>query len=173
MPAVGSDLFLGFYFLGAIEQLLSHRIHGLFDAALDAHGVGAGSHVAQAFPHKCLSQNGSGGGAVTCHVVGLLGYFFDQLGADLLIGFFEFNFPSDGHTVVGDGGGAPALLQHHIAALGAKGDLNCVCQCVETAFQAPAGFLVKGNNLCHGLLLNICSVRLLVSTVLVQVLNPF
>ena len=56
-----------------------------FDAALEAHRVGAGGEVAQAAADHRPREHGGGGGAVTGDVVGLLGDFLDQLGADALV----------------------------------------------------------------------------------------
>jgi hypothetical protein len=36
------------------------------------------------------------------------------------IGVLQLNLLGDGHAVVGDGGGAPLLIQRHIAPLGAE-----------------------------------------------------
>ena len=61
-------------------------LDGGLDAALQRHRVGAGGHVAQAFLDHGLGEDRGRGGAVTGHVVGLLGDFLDQLGPDLLLG---------------------------------------------------------------------------------------
>ena len=59
---------------------------------------------------ECLGEDGSGGGAVASDIVSLLGNFLDQLGADLFVGLFKFNFFSDGDAIVSDGGGSPLLF---------------------------------------------------------------
>src|ERR1700692_2167588 len=94
--------------------------------ALQRHRVGAGGHVAQALVDHGPGQDGRRGGAVAGHVVGLLGYFLDQLGADLLEGVLEIDLLGDRHAVVGDRRGAPLLVKHHVAALGAEGDADRV-----------------------------------------------
>jgi hypothetical protein len=53
------------------------------------------------------------------------------------------------HTVVGDRGGAPLLLQDDVAALGAEGDLDRVGEGVHTPLEAAAGLLVESNQLGH------------------------
>src|SRR2546429_6309990 len=47
---------------------------------------------------------------------------------------------------------SPLLLENHVPALGAEGDLNGVGQLVHAAFEAAPGFLVKRDQLrCHWL----------------------
>ena len=94
-----------------------------FEAALQAHRVGAGGDVLQAFLDDRLAEDGGGGGAVTGDVVGLGGDLLGQLGADVLEGVFELDVLGDGDAVVGDGRRAELLVEDDVAALGAKGDL--------------------------------------------------
>src|SRR4029077_7257440 len=54
------------------------------------------------------------------------------------------------YTVVGDGGGAPLLLEHDVAALRAEGDAHRVGELVHAALESPAGFLVEGDQFGHG-----------------------
>src|SRR5262249_36078573 len=141
------------------------------DAPLEGHGVGAGGHVAQALPDQSPGQDGGGGGAVAGHVVSLLGYFLDQLGPDLLIGVFELDLLGDRHAIVGNGGGAPLLLEYDVASLGAEGDPYGVGELVHPALQGAPGALVKGNQLGHLLLVPSmwaiwCAVSTLTSRVL-------
>ena len=53
------------------------------------------------------------------------------------------------HTVVGDGGGAPLLLQHDVAALGAERHLDGVGELVHAALEAATGLLVERDDLGH------------------------
>ena len=124
-------------------------LDGPLDAPLEGHGVGAGGHVAQALVDHGPRQHGGGGGAVAGHVVGLLGDLLDELGADLLVGVLELDLLGDGHTIVGDRGGAPLLLEHHVAALGAEGDAYRVGELVHAALERPSGLLVEGDDLRH------------------------
>src|SRR6266576_571552 len=99
-----------------------------------------------------LSEHGRGGGAVTGNIVGLLGDFLDQLGADLLPRVLELDLLGDGHTIVGDRGCAPLLLEHHVPALGAEGYFYGVGQLIHTAFEAAPRVLVQRDHLgCHRL----------------------
>src|SRR5690606_26688029 len=105
----------------------------LVDTALEVHGVDAGGHVLQAFFDDGLGQNGGGGGAVASVVGGLGSDFLDQLGADVLEFVFQFDFFSDRHAVLGDGGGAERTLEHNVAALGAQSGLDGIGQSVNAA----------------------------------------
>ena len=131
-----SDLFLGLNFLCGGEQSLGHSLNSLLNAALEAQRVSASSHVAQALADQCLSQNGSGGGTVTCDVVSLLSNFLDELRTNLLVRILQLDFLRDRDTVVGDGGGA-------------EGHLHCIGEGVQTALKAAACLFVKSNELCH------------------------
>ena len=121
----------------------------LGDALLHDHGVGTGSQVLQALADDGLSQQGGGGGAVAGHVIGLGGDFLHQLSAHVLKGIVQLDFLGDGHAVVGDEGGAELLRQHHVAALGAHGDLHSIGQLVDAALQSVTGFLAVANDLSH------------------------
>ena len=119
------------------------------DAPLEGHRVGAGGHVAQALADHGPGQHGGGGGAVAGDVVGLLGDLLDQLGADLLVRVLELDLLGDGHAVLGDRGGAPLLVEHDVAALGAEGDADGVGQLVHAGLERPAGLFVEGDDLGH------------------------
>ena len=125
-------------------------LDGGLDAPLQRHRVGPGGHVAQALADHGPGQHGGGGGAVTGDVVGLLGDLLHQLGADPLVGVLEVDLLGDGDAVVGDRRGAPLLLQNHVAALGAERDAYGVDQLVHAALEGPAGLLVEGDQLGHG-----------------------
>ena len=124
-------------------------LDGGLDALLQGHRVGAGGHVAQALADHRPRQHGGGGGAVTGDVVGLLGDFLDQLGADLLVRVLELDLLGDGHAVVGDRGGAPLLLQHDVAALRAEGDADGVGELVHARLERAASLLVERDHLRH------------------------
>ena len=143
------DLRLGLGLLGDAVDGAHRRLDRGLDAPLERHRVGAGGHVAQALVDHGPGQDGGRGGAVTGHVVGLLGHFLDQLGADLLEGVLEVDLLGDRHAVVGDRRGAPLLVEHHVAALGAEGDADGVRQLVHAGLEAAAGVLLEGDDLGH------------------------
>ncbi len=119
------------------------------DAALERHRVRAGGNVAQTLAHHGLGQHGRRRRAVTGNVVGLLGNFLDELGADLLVRVFELDFLGDGHTVVGDRRCAPLLLEDDVATLGAERHLDGVGEGVHPSLEAAPGFLIERNDLGH------------------------
>jgi hypothetical protein len=143
------DLLLGLDVLGLGQEFVGDSGDGLLDAALERHRVRAGRDIAQALTHERLGEDGGRRRAVTGDVVGLLGDLLDQLGADLLVGVVELDLLGDGHTVVGDRGGAPLLLQHDVAALRAQGDLDRVGEDVHAPLEAAAGLLIESDDLCH------------------------
>ena len=122
---------------------------GLVDAALEGDRVGPGGHIAQPLTDERLSEDGGGGGAIACDVVGLLRNFLDEFGADALEGIFEFDLLGDGDAVLRDRRSAPLLVEDDIAALGAEGDLDGVGEEVEAALHAAACFLVEVDDLGH------------------------
>ena len=102
-----------------------------------------------------LCQQGSGGGAVAGDIVGLGGNFLHQLRAHVLKGIGQLNFLGDADAVVGDEGSAVLLIQNHVAALGAKGDLNGIGQLIDAGLQSLAGFIAAHNELRHNSYLRI------------------
>ena len=124
--------------------------HGGLDALLEAHRVGAGGHVAKALADQRLGQHGGGGGAVSSDVVGLGGHLLHQLGTHVLEAVLQLHLTGDGYAVVGDGGGAELLVEDHVAALGAEGDLDGVGQLVHAGLEAATGLFIKLQDFCHG-----------------------
>ena len=119
--------------LGEFLDFLDSRRNGLFDAALDGHRVGAGSHCLHAFAKDRLGQNGRRRRAVAGYVAGLRSHFAHQLRAHVLERVFEFDFLGYRHAVLGDVRTAELFLQDHVAALGAKRNLHRVGKLVDTA----------------------------------------
>ncbi len=154
------DLRLGLGLLGDARGCESTAVStaGL-DALLERHRVGAGGDVAQALVDHGPGEHGGGGGAVTGDVVGLLGDFLDQLGADLLERVLEVDLLGDRDAVVGDRGGAPLLVEHDVAALRAEGDPHGVGQLVHAGLEGPAGLLVEGDQLGHVVVSSVGSAR--------------
>ena len=125
---------------------------GLGDALLHDHGVGAGGQILDAFGDDGLSQQGSGGGAVASHVVGLGSNFLDHGCAHVFERIRQLDLTSDGHAVVGDEGGAEFLVQDHVAALGTHGDLDGVSQLVYASLESAASFFAVVDQFCHSVL---------------------
>src|SRR3546814_33955 len=81
------------------------------------------------------------------------GNFLGQLRTEVLERVVELDLASHGHTIVGDGGRAPLLVQHDVAALGAKRHLDRVGQGVDAPLQRAARVLIELKNLRHVFLL--------------------
>ena len=89
------------------------------------------------------------GGAIACGIVGLGCDLTHQLCAHVLELVLQLDLLCDGHAIVSDNRCAELFAQHHIAALGAQGDLNGVCQGIDTGTQCLAGFLALLDLLSH------------------------
>jgi len=133
-----------------VADRLDGGLDGFLDAALQLHRVGAGRYLTTAPTPPCLCQHGGRGGPVTCDVVGLVRHLVGQLGAHVLPRVVELDLLGDGHTVVGDGRGAPLLLEHHVSTLRAESHLHGVGELVYARLEALSGFLVESKFLrCH------------------------
>jgi hypothetical protein len=96
-----------------------------------------------------LGEDGRGRGAVTGHVVGLGRDLLGELGAEVLVGVLELDLAGDGHAVVGDGGGAPLLVDDDVAALRAERHLDRVSERVDATLERLAGVVVEFQRLGH------------------------
>src|SRR5208283_3381109 len=99
-----ANLVLVLDLLGDLVELAHGGFDGLVDAALDADGVCARSHIFEAFAINRLGENGRRGRAVAGGVAGFAGDFADHLRAHVFVGVLQFDFLGDGHAVLGDGG---------------------------------------------------------------------
>jgi hypothetical protein len=131
----GSHVLGGLHLTGVLPEPLLHRGHGGVDPTLQPDRAGAGRDCLQTLVHQRLRQHGGRGGAVTGDVVGLGRYFLGQLRAEVLVRVLQLDLTSDGHTVVGDRGSAPLLVQDDVASLRAEGDLHGVGEDVDTALE--------------------------------------
>ena len=117
----------------------TRELHGLVDAALEAHGIDAGGDGLEAFLDHGVGEDGGGGGSVAGDVVGLGGDFLEKLGAHVLVGVLELDFLGDGHAVLGDGRGAELLVQKHVPALGTERDLDGASRSARRRRGAASG----------------------------------
>ena len=123
--------------------------NSLAHAAADIHGVGTGGNVLHTLVDHGLCQHGSGGGAIACGIVGLGCNFTHQLCAHVLELVLQLDLFCNGNAIVGDDRCAELFAQHHIAALGAEGDLDGVSQGINTSAQCLASVLALLDLLCH------------------------
>ena len=125
------------------ENGIRNRPGSSFDAALEQHGVGAGSKVLETFADDRVGENRGGGGAIASDIVGFCGSFLEQLGAHVFVGIFEFNFFRNRHAVVGDGGRTVFAVEGDIASLGTEGGCDRVRDRVDAILQISACFISK------------------------------
>ena len=144
------DLLLGLDRAGGLRQRLGQRLDRGLDALLHLHGRGAGGDHAQPLGHHGLGQHGRRRGAVARDVVGLGRDLLGQLGPHVRVRVLQLHLAGDGDAVVGDRGRAEALVQHHVAALGAERHLDGVRQRVDAVLEPVPGALVELEDLGHG-----------------------
>ena len=143
------DLGLLFHVTRDREQPLGHRRGGGVDTALEVHRVGPGRDRPEAEVHHRLGQDGCRRGAVPGDVVGLSGDLLGELGPEVLVRVLQLHLLRDGHAVVGDGGGAPFLVNDDVAATRAQRHLDGVGELVHTALERAPGVLVELQDLGH------------------------
>ncbi len=134
--------------LGEFLQFSDDGYDGFVDTALQIHRVHAGGNKLHAFLHNRLCQHGGGGGAVAGDVRSLGSNFLHHLRAHVFKLVLELDFLRDRHAVLGDGGGAEAALEHHIAAFGAQGYFDRVGQDIYAGDNLVPGMLVKLDVFC-------------------------
>ena len=125
-------------------------VHGKFHAAAEFHGIRPCGHIAQAFAHHGLGENGGGGGAISCRVFGFGGHLLHQLGPQIFKGVGEFDLLGDRHAVVDNVRRSKFLFQHHIATLRADGDPHCIGQGIDAPLQGVSGGVGELDQLGHG-----------------------
>jgi hypothetical protein len=132
------DLLVRGDFLGVGLEVLDDGVDREIDAALEVHRVHARGHGLGAFAHDRSGQHGRGGGAVAGLVGGTRCDFTHHLRAHVLELVFELDLLGDGDAVLGDARRAERLVEDHVAALRAKGDLHRIGQDVDAAQHAIA-----------------------------------
>ena len=130
---------IAFGSLQGLESFLSSSVAAsdrLVDAALQVHRVRARGDRLQALADDRLREHGGGGGAVAGLIGGVGSDFLHHLRAHVLELVLELDFLRDRDTVLGDGGGAEALVEHGIAALGTQRDLDGIRQNIHALEHA-------------------------------------
>ena len=87
---------------------------------LQVHRIGAGGNRLRAFSHDRLGENGRGRRTVAGDFRRLGGDLLEHLRAHVLELIFELDLLGDRHAVLGDAGRAERLIEHDVAALGAR-----------------------------------------------------
>jgi len=137
------DVLLAVDLLGLALEVLDHGVDRRLDAALQRHRVGARGDVLQALADDRLSEHGRRRGAVAGDVVGRRGDLADELRALVLEDVLDLDLTSDRDAVVGDRRRAELLVEHDVAPLRAKGDLDRVGEDVDAALERAPRVLVE------------------------------
>src|SRR5579864_817070 len=136
--------------LGESLELLDGGDDRSVDAALEVHRVAARGDGLEALAHDRLGEHGGGGGTVAGFVRGVGSDFLHHLRAHVLELVLELDLLRDRDTVLGDGGGAEALLEHGVAALGAESRLDGVGEDVDALEHAGARVVAETDFFsCH------------------------
>src|SRR6266576_398053 len=137
------DVLLAGDLLGLRLQVLDDSLDGLLDAALERHRVRARRDVPETVADDRLSQDGRGRRAVAGDVVRRRGDLTDELRALVLEDVLDLDLASDRDAVVRDRRSAELLVEHDVATLRAKSDLDRVGEDVHAPLERAAGILVE------------------------------
>src|SRR4051794_20726683 len=132
------DLVLAGDLLGLRLDVLDHLVDGDLDAALEAERVRAGGHVLEALADDRLGEHGGRRRAVAGYVVRGRGDLAHELGALVLEDVLDLDLTGDGDAVVGDGRSTELLVEHHVTAARAEGDLDRVGDRVDALLEGLA-----------------------------------
>ena len=111
--------------------------------ALQPHRVRAGRDVLQPLADDRLGEDGRGRRAVARDVVRRRGDLAHELGALVLEDVLDLDLTRDRDAVVRDGGSAELPVEHDVAPLRAKGDLDRVGEDVHAALERAPRILVE------------------------------
>mmetsp|Transcript_25244 Transcript_25244/g.40967 ORF Transcript_25244/g.40967 Transcript_25244/m.40967 type:complete len:200 (-) Transcript_25244:61-660(-) len=125
--------------LGDLLQFLQHQLHSCINATFQVHGVHSCHDCLGSLTEDGARQHGGGGGAIPGHVVGLGGHLFDQGRAQVVLLIFELDGFGNCDTILGDLGCSEALLDDHVAALGAQGHGHGIGQSISTLQHGSTG----------------------------------
>src|SRR5207249_522754 len=118
--------------LDVVDDGLDSRL----DAALERHRVRAGRDVLQPLADDGLREDGRGRRAVAGDVVGRRGDLADELRALVLEDVLDLDLTRDRDAVVRDRRRAVALVEHDVATLRAKRDLDRIREDVDAALES-------------------------------------
>ena len=154
--AVGGDgADLGGFRLGGdrprpSREFRHQRRDRLVDPALQLHRRHSRGHRLAAFADDRLRQHDRRGRAVAGILIGLDRDLAHHLRAHVLEAVGHFDFPGDGHPVLGDAGRAVAPVDQHSAAFRTERHPDRVGQPVDAAQHATARLVAEANlSGCH------------------------
>ena len=124
-------------------ELRHHLVDRSLDPASEVHGVHARGDGLASLAEDGPGEHGGGGGAVARHVVGRGCNLLHQAGAQVHEPVGELDVLGDGDAVFRDLRRAEALLDDHVAALGAHGHLHRVRELVAALEHHGSRFHAK------------------------------
>src|SRR6516225_9039498 len=132
------DLVVGRDFLRALLDVLDDGIDRHVDAALEIHWVHPRRHCLDPFAQYGVGEDGRRRRAVASDRARLAGDLANHLCAHILELVGKLDLLGDGDSVLGDPRRSIALVEDHIAALGAQGYPDRVGKCVDAVQHALA-----------------------------------
>ena len=144
------DLILASNRAGDLAQTIVDGNDCLVDAALEVHRGAASGDNLETLAHHRLGKNRGGGRSVTGNIVGLGCDLLGELSAEVFVRVFKLYLTGDGHTIVGDGGCAPLLVDDDVAALRTERHLDGVSERVYATLEAAPCLLVELQDFGHG-----------------------
>src|ERR1700681_3440103 len=139
--------------LGELLEFFGRRQDRLVDAALQIHRIDARGNGLEAFADDRLCKNGRGGGAIAGFVGSVGSDFLHHLRAHVLELVFELDLFGYRHAVLGDGGGAEALVEHCVAAFRTQRYLDGIRQNIYALEHALPSVVAKAYVFCCHLLI--------------------
>ena len=120
-------------------ETFNDGINSELDSSSEIHWVHASSDGFASLLEDGSGQDGSGGGSISCFVVGLGGNLLDEAGSDVVVSIGEFDLLSDGDSVFGDLWGAESLVNDNVSSSWAEGDLDGIGEHVNTFEHLGSG----------------------------------
>src|SRR5438132_491981 len=142
------DLLLLFGGLGERLELLHDRLDRLVDATLERHRVVAGDHHLETLGEDGACEHGGRRRPVARHVGGLGGDLLHHLRPHVLELVFQLDLLRHRDAVLGHGGSAERLVEHHVAAAGPERHRHRIGQDVHAAEDLLARVLAELHQLC-------------------------
>src|SRR6059058_330202 len=124
-------------------EVLDNAVDRGLDAALQRHRVRAGRDVLHALADDRLREDRRRRGAVTGDVVRRRGDLAHELCTLVLEDVLDLDLARDRDAVVRDGGSAELLVEHDVAPLRTKRDLDRVTEDVHAALERATRILVE------------------------------
>src|SRR5258707_5939890 len=130
-------------FDGHIADSLCYLLGSSLNLMLEQHRVHASGGNLQPIIDNRLRQNCCSRCTIASDVVGLGGCLLQKLSAHIFIRVVKFYIVGNGYTVVSNGRCPKFLVDGDVSTLGAERGRDCICEFIDTAFEAAASFFGK------------------------------